>query len=272
MSALDVGPCEPWPYLCNDFPEDPDEHQQALIDQAVLIATEVLWNRTKRRFGTCELTLRPCRRDCWPESTWAMWSSTWHNVSSVGWPFPALIGGQWFNLGCGGCGDYCSCTILHEVLLPYPVADIISVKIDGAVLPESAYRVVNRKLLLRVDGEAWPRCNDLSLPDTEEGTWSVTAKYGLAVPLLGQYAVGQLAAAIYKACIGAKDCPLPITTVRQVSRQGVTKVFFDAETAFKSGKIGLYYPDLFIHTYNPSNTGTAVIFDIDGPRRRTVSF
>lgn len=269
MTTLDTGPCQNWPPICDDFPADPTPDQQILIDQAVQAATEALWNRTKRRFGLCEMTLRPCRRECWPASTWASWSPLWQNATSWAWPFPMLVGGAWINLGCGGCGGECSCSSVSETVLPYPVAEVTLVMIDGQPLSSDAYRVDNHRLLVRVDGGDWPRCNDLSLPDTEVGTWSVTAQYGEVVPTLGQLAVGQLAGQIYKLCAGnGAGCVLPVATVRQVTRQGVTKVFFDAATAFKGGKIGLYYPDLFIHTYNPLNTGTASIFSIDGPRRR----
>lgn len=270
-APLNVGPCEPWPYICDDFPAKPTSEEQIIIDSAVMAATEALWHRTKRQFGLCELTLRPCRRECWSGSTWALWGPLWQNATGWSWPFPALVGGQWINVACGACGDHCSCSTVKEIVLPYPVANIVKVVIDGVVLPSSAYRVDNHRLLVRVDGGDWPRCNDLSREDTEEGTWSVTAQYGHAVPHLAQLAVGQLASAIFKACTGAANCPLPAATVRQITRQGVTKVFFDAESAFAKGKIGLYYPDLFIHTYNPSATGITSIYNIDGPRRRTTT-
>lgn len=270
-APLDVSPCEPWPYVCDDFPESPTSEELVLIDQSVEIATEILWHRTKRRFGLCEVTLRPCRRECPSVSFGFGFGGFQLHSPFMTWPFPVLHAGTFINLACGSCGDNCSCGVVHEVVLPYPVAEIVAVVIDGIVLPDSAYRVDNHRLLVRVDGEDWPLCNDLALEDSEVGTWSVTATYGLAVPPLAQLAVGQLASAIFKACAGAKDCPLPATTVRQITRQGVTKVFFDADSAFAKGKIGLYYPDLFIHTYNPSATGTASVFDIDGPRRRSTS-
>ena len=146
-------------------------------------------------------------------------------------PAPALVGGKWFNIACGACSSGCSCSSVSEVVLPYPVASIEAVRVDGVVLDPSAYRVDDWRLLVRLDGGEWPRCNDLNLADTEEGTWSVTAQYGTEVPRLGQLAAGQLATQIAKACAGVSGCLLPSTTVRQVQRQGVTKTFFD-DTAF----------------------------------------
>lgn len=269
MPELDTGPCLNWPPLCTEFPDTPTPEQQALIDATVQAATEALWTRTKRRFGTCEMTLRPCRDECWPGSLGWPWPGVWQDATGWGWPFPALIGGQWINMACGTCGGHCSCGgRVSQVTLPYPVAEIVEILVDGTPLDPSAYRVDNWRLLIRTDGQEWPRCQDLSLDDTQPGTWSVRATYGQVVPTLGQFAVGQLATHMYKSCVGDSGCLLPGATVRQVQRQGVTKVFFDADTAFRNGQVGLYYPDLFVATYNPSATGTASILDIDGPRRR----
>jgi hypothetical protein len=142
--------------------------------------------------------------------------------------------------------------------------------VDGVVLPASAYRVDNFNLLVRTDGNEWPRCNDLNLEDTEVGTWSVTANYGQPVPELGKLAAGQLAVEIAKRCVNSSGCVLPSGTVQEVTRQGVKKVFFDSDKAFAQGMLGLYWADMFVKTYNPLNTGLANIYDIDGPKQRRV--
>lgn len=266
MAMLDSGPCQNWPPICDDFPDDPTPEQQTLIDNAVQAATEALWERTHRRFGLCTIKLRPCREDCWPS-----FPTGWHNLSGLSWPFPVLVGGNWINIACGYCSGSCSCSQLSQVVLPSPVAEVTEVKVDGVILDPSAYRVDDWRFLVRLDGDEWPRCNDLRLADTEAGTWSVTASYGEMVPTLGSFAVGQLANEIYKACPGgAGGSCLPTATVRQVTRQGVTTVHFDAETAFAKGKIGLYFPDLFIATYNPSGRRRAKLYDIDKRRGRNV--
>ncbi len=263
-----TGPCEAWELSCADFPEDTSEEIQA---QAAMIATEVLWNRTKRQFGTCSVTLRPCRKDCFPAWPWVPLQG-WNNLSGGIWPWPqpALVAGNWINIACGSCSSGCSCSRVSEVRLPYPVNSVTEVKVDGAVLPSSAYRIDNFNLLVRLDGEEWPRCNDLNLEDTEVGTWSVTALYGDDVPELGKLAAGQLAVEIAKRCVNASGCLIPQGTVQQRTRQGVTTVYFDSQEAFKGGMTGLYWADLFIKTYNPSGTGTANIYPMDGPAPRRV--
>lgn len=263
MTLLDSGPCQIWPPVidCVSVPTASPE----LTGLALQAATEILWNRTHRRFGVCQYTLRPCRRSCWPDWRWA---GAWTDVSGWGWPFPALIGGAWFNLGCSACGDSCSCSVLQETVLPSPVAQITEVKIDGLVLAPTAYRVDGWKVLVRVDGGTWPLCNDLSRADTEPGTWSVTAQYGEQVPTTGSFAVGALALEIIKRCVGSGDCALPVGSVREVTRQGVRKVFVDTQAL--GFKTGLYWVDLFLDTYNPGRNNVASVFDIDGPRARRV--
>lgn len=267
MAAPITGPCEAWPTLCTDYPEEATPQQ---IADAEMAATEYLWMRSKQQFGMCSMKLRPCRKECFPAWPWIP-ASGWFDVSGMSWPFPApaLVGGKWFNIACGSCTSGCSCSRVSEVQLPYPVADVTEVRVDGAVLPDSAYRVDDWRLLVRLDGGEWPRCNDLNLADTEPDTWSVTAQYGTAVPVLAQQAAGQLATEIVKQCTGAGDCLIPASSVQQIQRQGVTKTFFNGD-AFARGKTGLTYPDMFLAGYNPSNTGVAVIFDIDGERHRRV--
>lgn len=259
------GPCQPWELECAVFPEGTTPAIEAM---AAMAATEALWSRTKQQFGTCSVELRPCRKDCLP--AWPLVPTGYNNLTGGVWPWPqpALVGGNWINIACGSCFNDCSCSHVSEVRLPYPVATIVEVKVDGVVLPSASYRVDNFNLLVRLDGEDWPRCNDLNLDDDQPGTWSVTAAYGKAVPQLGKLAAGQLAVEIAKRCVNASGCVLPSGTVQEVTRQGVKKVFFDSDQAFGNGMLGLYWADMFIKTFNPSGTGLANIFDIDGPRQR----
>ena len=267
-----TGPCEPWDADCLLVPEDPTPEQEELIEFAVQVATEILWMRTKKIFGYCNATFRPCHDKCgvgWPQ----FMMSGWQNATGWSWPFPALVGGQWLNIACGSCGKGCGCG--HEadsIAMPFPLADVVEVRIDGEVLDPSAYVVYNRRDLTRVDGGSWPRCNDLGLPDTEPGTWSVTGRYGTPVPALGRRAVGQLATEIFRGCDGdGTGCLLPMATVRQITRQGVQKEFFNTTEAFGSGLIGLTWPDMFITTYNPTRTGVASIYNADGVQRNRVT-
>lgn len=269
MAPIQDAPCAPWePTWCVDASEL-SEGVIAATGMGLEAATDLLWTLTGRRFGTCQVTTRPCRQDC-PGGV-PLWMQQWvfpTTGTSWGWPFPALIGGVWFNLGCGFCGDTCSCARLEQFVLPYPVASVDEIKIDGAVLNPSAYRVDDHRYVVRTDGGDWPRCNDLNEPDTEEGTWSVTATYGTEVPPLGKLAVGELALEIAKHCAGDNGCKISVQ-VQQIQRQGVTKVFLDPNDFRRQGLTGLIWVDQFILAKNPNRINSrATIYNIDGQRAR----
>jgi hypothetical protein len=253
-------PCEPWEpfWACDVACLSP-----TVTGQAVEIATGVMWALSGRRFGYCTQTLRPCARTC-PE-----------NAPSYDWgsmyPLPALIGGFWYNLTCGLCGDSCSCTELSEVLLPGPVAEITLIKIDGEPLVTGAYRVDNGNRLVRTDGGKWPFCNDLSKPDTEAGTWSVTYKTGSPIPAAGSLAVGELACELSKSLAQDSTCRLP-RSVTSTIRQGVTINYADITKMLEGGNTGLFLVDLFIQTYNPHHLAQRPRVwspDIPTPRTQT---
>jgi hypothetical protein len=235
----------PWPVL---WPECKavETASPAATGYAVQAATNILHGLSGRRYGLETVTVRPCRRDCygWPfPNGWYQWEA--------GPVWPVLFGGVWMNLTCGSCQGGCQCTTLQEVLLPGPVASVTEVKVDGVVLASggSAYQLVDGRVLVRTDGGSWPRCNDLAKPDTAAGTWSVTARYGLAVPTDGQLAVGELACEVLRA-MGGEDCSLP-RQVTSLARQGVTISFPDPTDLLDKGKLGLVLSDRFIQSVNP---------------------
>lgn len=265
MVARNAGPCAPWtPIWCGEIPLS----GAAISGDMLMAATEVLWAKSGRQFDQCTEILRPCSKDCWG-GTWPFYDR-WNELGRS-WPYPYNYAGQWFNLGCGGCPGSCSCTVLYEAQLPQPIADIIEIKVDGAILVSGSYTVYDYQTLLRTDGSPWPMCNDLNKTEDEVGTWSVEVVLGQAVPVMGQLAVGELALQFINACVDVDACLLP-TPVQQLVRQGVTLTFLDPNEIFAAGKIGLYRSDLFISTFNPAGIpARAQAIDVDsrGPRRQT---
>lgn len=263
-----TGPCE-WPILggeeCPELVALDGDGEGGPIGRENIerMAVAWLWSWTGKRYGLCDVTVRPARKDGFgttrqglaghPSSGWAGW----------GWG-PALIGGQWFNLGCGVCGDRCTCSELTSIRLPGPVETVEEVTIDGEVLDPAAYRVDNRKWLVRQDGGRWPWCNDLDKMAGEEGTWQVSYKQGIPVPEGGQIAAGVLACEFAKAVTRSGDCRLP-ERIQTVTREGVTVGILDPFEGIDLGRTGIWLIDSWV----TSITSAPARSTVHSPDRRT---
>lgn len=243
-------------YPCDVATVSPEE-----LATTRLSASQLVDALTGHQFGLCTVTLRPCRQSCTA-------------VPTGWWPFDvarsAPVAGPWYWTldECMTCRVGCSCGSLSQVELPYPVHDVVAVKVDGAAVVTGAYRVDDHRWLVRTDGATWPACNDLSAADTEVGTWSVTARYGQDPPQLGTDAVGAMTCELLKAFAG-QDCRVPSNVVELV-RQGVRIKYGDVAGSFKDGKTGIFLVDAFIEAVNPAGLRRRPrVFDVDavGARR-----
>ena len=223
-----------------------DAHPLAgLIREA---AVTFLWNWTGKVFGTCEVTVRPCRLGCNPNTTYRGIAGSGSAMPTVGglWE-PALVGGSWMNLRCGGCVTVCSCDAVASVRLPGPVVDIVEVRLAGEAMAPGSYRVDDRSLLVRDDGGRWPSCQDMGVPEGEEGTWSVTYTWGIPVPAHGQLAAGTLACEMAKARTGDASCLLP-QRMQTVVREGITVDVLDPFDGLDDGKTGIWLVDSWVES------------------------
>lgn len=236
--------------------EATEELAQACVDQAA----EILYALSGRQFGLCEVKVRPCREEC---TDWRVGP-----FSFFPW-YPALENGIWRNVACGGgCKGACSCSRVCEVALPGPVGEVTEVLLDGEILDEEAYRVDNRRSLVRIDGGCWPTCQEMGLPSTEMGTWEVTYLRGLEVPAAGQAALGALACELCKACIGDSSCCLP-ARVTEITRQGIKMAMLDPMDFLDQGRTGIYAVDLWLRAVNPlGRSRRAHVFSVDAEPAR----
>jgi hypothetical protein len=210
--------CEDWPIRWNCDITDVDDE---LLDLARTSAQSVLWAITGHRYGVCESrqTFRmPCDSPCVR-------------------PYARDFGpGVEYALG----GRKRQCCALH--LTSKPVASIESVSVNGELLDASEYEL-ERDVLRRL-GACWP-CDD----ECDVAPISVTYKYGIPVPALGELALGELACEMLNGLRGL-DCRLPSNAI-SVTRQGITVDLGDAETLYEQMRVGLPLVDAFIRMANP---------------------
>jgi hypothetical protein len=260
-----TAPCgwDPIPCGCELPGYGDDEESGVEPDPSVVYAVEtaqfVMWALSGRQFGACELTLRPCRRDC---------------RSGAEGPWGArLVDGSWVNLPCRSCGTRCSCVDVCEVRLPFaPAGEVVSVVFDGEELEADQYWLEDSEwLVLATSAGCWPDCQDMSVSLGEAGTYGVTYTQGVAVPTAGKRAVGALACEILKACSNDSSCCLPKRT-QSYNRQGMSVVLIDPMEFFDKGRTGIYEVDLFLNAVNPEGrpSGARVMSPDSEPRMRNV--
>lgn len=249
------------------------EEQAAAFE---LMASEMLWNWTDRSFGTCEVVARPCRTGCssasaWVNTFWGRGPYPWGGSAFGAW-VPVLVGGEWLGMGCG-CASSCSCISEGPgaLRLPGPIASVSSVRIDGVVLDPSEYRVLQNRLLVRVDGTPWPGCQDLLADAGAVGTFEVVYERGTPVPMGGQIAAGVLACELAKAACGDADCQLP-QRIQTVTRQGLTVGIVDAFQGLNEARTGIWLIDSWTSSVRgPSAKAGAGVRSPDyGGKRRSV--
>lgn len=254
-----LGPCSAWisgadvACCCG---VDIDTVGPALFDTVALEASMVLYEISGRQFpGQCEQTVRPCRQPC----------GCWGQTSGIGpwfWPTAAwgFAPGWWYNESGGrlGCGP-----MSRVKLAGYPVTEILEVKIDGVVLPaldgngNPNYRLDEWQWLTRMDDPGppvvprrWPACQNMSLDDTEAGTFAISYSFGVDPPQIGKDAAAELACELYRACSSGRACVVPTNAIK-IQRQGV-QIERDLLIAFLDPKkpSGLIHLDMFTAAYN----------------------
>lgn len=237
--------CEPWASeadLCG--PCQGEDYESDLTTSAALMlqaATDLLFQWSGRRFpGICERKIRPCVAEREPGGLRR--PSGWNS----GWGICRCMGG-------------CSCPGRRELDLgAYPVREIVEVLVDGDVVDPSLYRLDDQRTLVRLrdpngSSPGWPSRQNLSLDDTDEGTWSVTFRWGQEPPEAGVHAVAVLACELAMACDPERqeECRLP-KNATSVTREGITMVLSPSDFLDRNGNTGLYEVDLFLQAFNPT--------------------
>lgn len=228
--------------LCSDW----DGYTQPVKDSALWLASTFLWAATGRQYGVCPVSVRPSQSERGEVAYQAFPVAP--GLGTLGEPGgPFLFGGRWFNAGCAtACCGNSACAIV----LRGPVVTVDEVVVGDEVVSASAYRLdVTRGayLLVRVDGECWPVCQDMTAEPGQAGAFEVTYSVGRVLPEALAIATAMLACQYGKHLTGA-TCALPAKMTR-LSRQGVEVELAAPEPDGSS--TGIKMVDEVIHTLNP---------------------
>lgn len=223
-----AGPCEPWATwdevegcvsgaALESFQSLDSAQRESALDQA----SGVLYDLTGRVYtGLCQTT----RSLCLSHLVCLGCGTSW------GWPWPS-----------GGCGR-CEPLPMRGVDLGtgQPVWGAWDVIVDGTTLDPSAYTVVDRRYLVRVDGDPWPLTTDFADANTFRASWA----FGRAVPAPLRAAAASFAAEIGKACAG-QACQIP-QRVTTIQREGITYTILDSLKMIQEGRTGIPLVDLAV--------------------------
>lgn len=265
MAAPNVQVCSAWATaddLCDPCLSSYDDIDPTLLDRMFLIASDLLFKLSGRRYsGTCTASVRPCSQSV-----------------SEGLPRHSPSSFAFASYPSCGCNSprKCGCPRPSEITLGVePITSIEEVKVDGAVLDPSLYRIDDYKYLVRLrdpDGSfvSWPCCQDILLPDTEPDTFSVSFSYGTSPPESGVLAAAVLACELALQCgasIEGAECRLPKRVV-SLTRQGVSVIVQDPTQALFNGRFGIPEIDQFLAVENPHRLRrSATAISPDFPRR-----
>lgn len=251
-SAPTEGPCQPWTDLATVRARCnllPADVDDAALTFGINLASLILWSATGRRYGLCLRAVRPC----------------------------------------GPCQCFrplCTC-YLPSLALPGPVAGVVEVMVNGAVVPLTSIRIKTagkgaRRTIVRLDGTEWPCCNDLVADPTvvgpEDGcvAWSVTYWQGRAISDLARDAAGILAEQIgrqYCTQGGAGCDDRMVAGLTRISRRGVTREYDpNALKDAATGQIrtGLSLVDQWVTSVNPhGRVRPSLIIRPDDPARES---
>jgi hypothetical protein len=218
--AAEFTPCAVWADPESFSVCEPGDIRPEVLADAISLATTILYAQTGRAFpGPCTDVWRPSECGC-------------------------LL------------GQRCGCRWYPSLLLrSQPVVSVTEVKIDGAVLPTSGWRLgdpadpLRAGWLFRIDGEQWPCCQDLALAVTQPDTWQVTYTWGAGPPAGADHMVEVLACEYVKAWTGGK-CRLG-RGFTSITRENLTATKADPTQLAALGLTGLPEVDAWVVAVNP---------------------
>lgn len=244
---------EAWPI---DWPQSVDilAEDEYLVARAEQLAAGALRFLTLYRVGGLPITVMPCPNTCRRPFTGGQFGHSYVPF------YPVLLDSGAY--GNCFCGSSCDCAAVSSVLLVGPIGRVDEVKVNGVVLPRTAYRVENGQRLVRIDGGSWPACSG--------DNFTVTYLNAYPVGVLGQQIGGLLAYEYLKLFKEDSDCRLPASAT-SVARNGVNVEI--TNEMFPDGKTGIQAVDIYLSQWNPHGVrAPSVVISPDIREQRQITW
>lgn len=255
--------CAPWttPAATQEARTGCSAVDDGKLAAGIEVASDVLWRLSGHRWpGVCPDRVRPV------SFRGAVYGS--YGPPDFRWR-PSAGACDCQRRGLIGCNGYDAVALPHN-----PVMAIDEVLVDGVELPAGAYRVDDRRWLVRLPDPAdpddtprgWPCCQRLDLPPTAEGTWEVAYEWGGLPPASGVAAAQALGCEIGKRLSG-EECALD-DRVTSVTRENISMDLLDPGNAGREDGFGVPEVRMFLEAVNPNDTRRpARVINPDRPRR-----
>lgn len=219
-----------WAYGCSCQCQANVPGDVTLVEEAIDQASDIVALLSDMRVtGVCERTVLPIGSgQCLPLRT-----------GLYGWGL--------------GYDDYAFAGV-DVIPLRGPNTQIVAVTIDGVDLDPSAYQLVDRQNLMRIDGEMWPHSNSLNPNDSNH--WSVTVRFGWPANKITTDAVNELACELVKNYEQRASNTLPGVVSLNIQGAGVS--LEDQADALRDGAGNLPALIRFLGVFNPLGTRSTI--------------
>lgn len=171
------------------------------------------------------------------------------------WVWPAITTTEEVDLA-GGQQD----VVLHG----RPVREVLSVALDGVIMPTDEYTLVNKhrvRILQTLPYKTFWCGNS-------HHTIAVRYSYGSPPPMQLDTAINVLAEELDLANSGSDECRLP-ERVTSISRQGISLTLVDPKEYFEKGETGIPEVDVALATFNPTRARRPVrVYSLINPPPR----
>lgn len=252
-----AGPCEPWctPVTVKDgWGTIPAGLSDTVLERACQAASEACFGLGGKRWpGVCSDTVVPAIVRGADVAGFIMWPAAGGGIGllpgTVAPDRPSVGQQEWLN------------SLLID-LGADPIVHVDEIRLSGVVLASTAYKIVDGRWVIRVDGASWP---------FGAGVWAspplieVDYTYGAAPPALGVNAAIALARQLALSLGGDESCSLN-RKVKQIIREGtvVDIAVPGLIDSLREGFTGVAEVDLFVEAMNPHHLGRAARVIVPG--------